>query len=241
MSSSPEVQDMTSNIPLPVCFIEKGKYILMGTSKGYAAILHTKHGRKLMSLDHGNADRTWVTALAYVQTPKKLQLIATGDGNCGADTKIKVWVEDTEAMGAMSLLKGWSLPLTNLLHFLMRVSYHVFAVTGLAAIIVLLLPDMHVDIQQSLATLFGSGSGPHQHPLPTYFEHASASSKLASVSNALPHIYTLPPPLSSPDRTTLATTITISAQTRVPPTTDSVSSATQSSDKQRVWDRIFDL
>ncbi|KAJ3770508.1 WD40-repeat-containing domain protein [Lentinula raphanica] len=88
MSSSLEVQDLTSNVPLPVCFIDKGKYVLMGTSKGYAAILHTKHGRKLMSLDHGN-DRTWVTALAYVHPSKKSQLIATGDGNCGVDSKIK--------------------------------------------------------------------------------------------------------------------------------------------------------
>ncbi|KAJ3720338.1 hypothetical protein C8R42DRAFT_642798 [Lentinula raphanica] len=62
MSCSLEVSESHSNIPLPVCFIDKGKYVIMGTSKGYAAIFHTKHGKKLISLDHGN-DKTWVTAL----------------------------------------------------------------------------------------------------------------------------------------------------------------------------------
>lgn len=54
MSTSTEAQDSTSNIPLPILFIDKGKHIIMATSKGYAAIFHTKHGKKIMSLDHGN-------------------------------------------------------------------------------------------------------------------------------------------------------------------------------------------
>ncbi|KAJ3810319.1 WD40-repeat-containing domain protein [Lentinula lateritia] len=95
ISTTLEIQDLSANIPLPVQFIDKGKYILMGTSKGYAVIFHAKHGKRVISLDHGS-DKTRVTALAYVHPKNCPQLLATGDGNCGPNTKIKVWIEDTE-------------------------------------------------------------------------------------------------------------------------------------------------
>ncbi|KAJ3964168.1 WD40-repeat-containing domain protein [Lentinula raphanica] len=186
MSSSSEVQDSNSNIPLPVCFIDKGKHVVMGTSKGYAAILHTKHGKKLVSLDHGN-EKTWITALAYVHPPKKSQLIATGDGNCGADTRIKVWIQDSETDDVTSLLKEWSLLLNvpvRWLHWLLRplgslirISYHVFAIAGLAFLILHLLSIKHVeDIRQSVDTLFSWKSPISvEHPLPTITPEKSYS------------------------------------------------------------------
>ncbi|KAJ3762554.1 WD40-repeat-containing domain protein [Lentinula raphanica] len=173
MSSSPEVSEPNSNIPLPVCFIDKGKHVIMGTSKGYAVIFHSKHGRKLLSLDHGN-DRTWVTAL-------KSQLIATGDGNCGVDTRIKVWISDADADNAKSLLMikdltrlltapvRWLRGLTGLLRFLIKISYNILAIAGLTFLILRLLPPQYMDdIQQSLATVFSLKSSiTSDHPLPT--------------------------------------------------------------------------
>lgn len=46
------------------------------------------------------------------------QLIATGNGNCGVDTKIKVWVEDTEGKEAESVMKTSSFSLTSLVWLL---------------------------------------------------------------------------------------------------------------------------
>ncbi|KAJ3710724.1 hypothetical protein C8R42DRAFT_648620 [Lentinula raphanica] len=217
MSCSLEVQDSTSNIPLPICFIDKGKYVIMGTSKGYAAILHTKHGKRIMSLDHGS-DRTWVTALAYIHPSKKSQLIATGDGNCGTNTRIKVWIEDTEADVTTSLLKDWKLTLTGPLRFLMRISYHIFAITGLSFSVFLLLSAVRMeDVVQSFTTLVAV------HPSPT--SSAPTSSSTFQPLPRTPHTHkprtrTLRPSTSR-DSATSVLIITIPDRPWAPSPTDS--------------------
>ncbi|KAJ3967001.1 WD40-repeat-containing domain protein [Lentinula raphanica] len=218
MSCSLEVQDSTSNIPLPICFIDKGKYVIMGTSKGYAAILHTKHGKRIMSLDHGS-DRTWVTALAYIHPSKKSQLIATGDGNCGTNTRIKVWIEDTEANVTTSLLKDWKLTLTGPLRFLMKISYHIFAITGLTFSIVLLLTAIRTeDVLRSFTTLVAL------HPSPTSSAPTSSSTfqplPQAPRTRGKPHTRTLKPSTSR-DSATSVSIITIPDRPWAPSTTDS--------------------
>ncbi|KAJ3720470.1 hypothetical protein C8R42DRAFT_642906 [Lentinula raphanica] len=209
ISSSPEIQDSNSNIPLPVCFIDKGKHVIMGTSKGYAAIFHTKHGKKIVSLDHGH-DKTWVTALAFCHPPNKLQLIATGDGNCGVDTRIKVWITDADSTNTTSFFKDWSL---LLLRFLMRVSYHVLAIGGLTFIVFRLTPANHVenfqqsfatflvksvasqgmpakhvdDIRQSFSTLLAKSPIPQPSPTPERISSSLAQSLSPLLEQSLPH------------------------------------------------------
>lgn len=80
MSTSWEVQKPPSNIPPAVIFINGGNAVLMATSKGYACIFESKHGKHIQSLKHGNGktrfgssssflttcrclDQTWITAL----------------------------------------------------------------------------------------------------------------------------------------------------------------------------------
>ncbi|KAJ3765829.1 WD40-repeat-containing domain protein [Lentinula raphanica] len=140
ISASLEIQDPSGNIPLPVQFIDKGKYVIMGTSKGYAVIFHARHGKKVISLDHGN-DKTWVTALAYVHPKNQPQLIATGDGNCGTNSKIRVWVEDVEekqTTGSNTL----SVPLMKYAHVILNIVRNVSAIVGVTIIFFLLLPPM---------------------------------------------------------------------------------------------------
>ncbi|KAF9067778.1 hypothetical protein BDP27DRAFT_1364599 [Rhodocollybia butyracea] len=98
MSSSTEVApNHIANIPVPVLFIEKGKAVVMGLTKGHAVIFNAKSGRKVALLDHGSAS-TWVTALAYVFPTGGSQMLATGDRNCELNTRIKVWIEDSDEL-----------------------------------------------------------------------------------------------------------------------------------------------
>ncbi|KAF9016683.1 hypothetical protein BDP27DRAFT_1440650 [Rhodocollybia butyracea] len=92
MSSSLEVApNHDANIPVPVLFIEKGKAVLMGSTKGQAVILNAKSGRRVAVLDHGS-DKTW----AYVFPTGGSQMLATGDRKCELNTRIKVWIEDSD-------------------------------------------------------------------------------------------------------------------------------------------------
>ncbi|KAJ3924262.1 MAG: hypothetical protein NXY57DRAFT_970324 [Lentinula lateritia] len=115
----------------------------MGTSKGYAVIFHAKHGKRVISLDHGS-DKTRVTALAYVHPKNCPQLLATGDGNCGPNMKIKVWIEDTEEKretASPSGLNGQESSLRVYVRSIVGTVYNVSAVIGVMAIILLLLPS----------------------------------------------------------------------------------------------------
>ncbi|KAJ3929163.1 MAG: WD40-repeat-containing domain protein [Lentinula lateritia] len=244
MSTSTEAQDSTSNIPLPILFIDKGKHIIMATSKGYAAIFHTKHGKKIMSLDHGN-DRTWITALAYVHPPNMPQLIATGNGNCGVDTKIKVWVEDTEGKEAESVMKTSSFSLTSLCFAFLSIARIGFCIIGMAFVILLLLRATGLeDIQNSILTLLPPRFPiPLQpYPLPSgYSAPTLANTMLSSGSLPFPEsetITSLPSPL-----TTISDAIVALAPDMVLITLDTPSTTLQPSRAQShgVWDRIFGL
>ena len=54
MSSTHQTQDLLSNVPLPVLFINQGQAVIMGTTKGCALILEVKRAEKLQALKHGN-------------------------------------------------------------------------------------------------------------------------------------------------------------------------------------------
>ncbi len=52
-STSYEVQHRSTNMVLPVKFANKGRVVVMGTTKGYAVIMDSKHGQRIQTLDHG--------------------------------------------------------------------------------------------------------------------------------------------------------------------------------------------
>ncbi|KAJ3721292.1 WD40-repeat-containing domain protein [Lentinula raphanica] len=106
MSVTYHVQDLASNIPLPVLFINQGEAVIVGSTKGCALILETKRAEKIQALKHGN-DRTWVTALAYVELVGRRRIIATGDGNRGKQTRIILWAEDKKVSSFLNLPKFW--------------------------------------------------------------------------------------------------------------------------------------
>ncbi|KAJ3969875.1 WD40-repeat-containing domain protein [Lentinula raphanica] len=93
MSITYHPQELASNIPLPVLFINQGEAVIVGSTKGCALILETKRAERIQALKHGN-DRTWITALAYSESTGRCRMIATGDGNRGKQTRIIVWAED---------------------------------------------------------------------------------------------------------------------------------------------------
>ncbi|KAJ3884376.1 hypothetical protein GG344DRAFT_71396, partial [Lentinula edodes] len=95
MSSTHQTQDLSSNVPLPVLFINQGQAVIMGTTKGCALILEVKRAEKLQALKHGN-DQTWVTSLAYIDIDSRYRMIATGDGNREQRTRIILWIEEDE-------------------------------------------------------------------------------------------------------------------------------------------------
>ncbi|KAJ3914030.1 WD40-repeat-containing domain protein [Lentinula edodes] len=95
MSSTHQTQDLSSNVPLPVLFINQGQAVIMGTTKGCALILEVKRAEKLQALKHGN-DQTWVTSLAYIDIDSCYRMIATGDGNREQRTRIILWIEEDE-------------------------------------------------------------------------------------------------------------------------------------------------
>ncbi|KAJ3839256.1 hypothetical protein F5878DRAFT_660440 [Lentinula raphanica] len=137
MSTSEEIQDQHSNIPLPVLFINNGQATIMGTTKGYAVIFEAKHGKKVQALKHGG-DQTWVTALAYVETSRRRRLIATGDGNCGQRTKIVIWCEkygDTP----IYVFKPWTV-IWRIACIIMTAGRIVLILLGIVFAVSLLLP-----------------------------------------------------------------------------------------------------
>ncbi|KAJ3749788.1 WD40-repeat-containing domain protein [Lentinula raphanica] len=142
ISASWEIQDPSGNIPLPVQFIDKGRYVLMGTSKGYAVLFHARHGKRVISLDHGS-DKTWITALAYIHPKNRPQLIATGDGNCGTNSKIKVWVEDLEENHAVTTSSNvLNSSVMRYVYSITNIIRNISTVIGISAMIFLLLPPM---------------------------------------------------------------------------------------------------
>ncbi|KAJ3965244.1 WD40-repeat-containing domain protein [Lentinula raphanica] len=106
MSVTYHAQDPTSNIPLPVLFINQGEAVVVGSTKGCALILESKRAEKIQALKHGN-DRTWVTALAYVELPGYRRIIATGDGNRGKQTRIILWAEEKKN-SSFKFLEFWN-------------------------------------------------------------------------------------------------------------------------------------
>ncbi|KAJ3816582.1 WD40-repeat-containing domain protein [Lentinula raphanica] len=92
MSVTYHPQENSSNIPLPVLFINQGQAVIVGSTNGCASIFESKRGEKIQALKHGS-DRTWITALAYVEYAGRCRMIATGDGNRGKHTRIILWAE----------------------------------------------------------------------------------------------------------------------------------------------------
>ncbi|KIK58685.1 hypothetical protein GYMLUDRAFT_60478 [Collybiopsis luxurians FD-317 M1] len=92
MSSSLEPQPRRSNVPLPVFFINKGREVIMGSTKGYAVLFNAKEGVRVQLLKHGG-DQTWVTAMTYIHLPGKSHMIATGDSNGPERSKVRIWTQ----------------------------------------------------------------------------------------------------------------------------------------------------
>ncbi|KAF9062964.1 hypothetical protein BDP27DRAFT_1427353 [Rhodocollybia butyracea] len=61
ISTTMERQELQSNVPMPVKFINQGNAVAMGTTKGYAIIFHAEHGKQLQTLDHAN-HKAWITS-----------------------------------------------------------------------------------------------------------------------------------------------------------------------------------
>ncbi|KAJ3870721.1 WD40-repeat-containing domain protein [Lentinula edodes] len=239
ISTTLEIQDLSANIPLPVLFIDKGKYILMGTSKGYAIIFHAKHGKRVISLDHGS-DKTRVTALAYVHPKNCPQLIATGDGNCGPNTKIKVWIEDTEEKRIAASPSGREssnflqlIPEDIQVRSIVGTVYNVSAVIGVMAIILLLLPaawkeELDIPIAKTLLIKYGISK---PRPFLDSILATLDTGPLDSFSTSSPAASTA----NGPDPTSIVLTL-VSANSV---SSDPPSFTTQYSDGQGIWDRIF--
>ncbi|KAJ3764230.1 hypothetical protein EV360DRAFT_77649 [Lentinula raphanica] len=114
MSVTYHPQDISSNVPLPILFINQGQAVIVGSTKGCALIFETKRADKIQALKHGN-DRTWITALAYVEIAGHRRMIATGDGNRGKQTRIILWTEDK---------KGSSFKIPELWRVMREISTH---------------------------------------------------------------------------------------------------------------------
>ncbi|KAH7878774.1 WD40-repeat-containing domain protein [Lentinula edodes] len=139
ISTSFEIQERGSNVPLLALFINKGQATIMGTTKGYAVIFDAKHGRRIQTLKHGT-DHSWVTALAYVEieVPTRRRMIATGNGNCAQHTQILLWNED-EGTPAKGTSKLWVLP--RLIMMIVTVGRMIFVAMGITFAILLLFPS----------------------------------------------------------------------------------------------------
>ncbi|KAJ4501173.1 hypothetical protein C8R41DRAFT_862814 [Lentinula lateritia] len=139
ISTSFEIQERGSNVPLLALFINKGQATIMGTTKGYAVIFDAKHGRRIQTLKHGT-DHSWVTALAYVEpeVPTHRRMIATGNGNCAQHTQILLWNED-EGTPAKGTSKLWVLP--RLIMMIVTVGRMILVAMGITFAILLLFPS----------------------------------------------------------------------------------------------------
>ncbi|KAJ3760782.1 WD40-repeat-containing domain protein [Lentinula raphanica] len=126
MSVTYHPQDISSNIPLPVLFINQGQAAIVGSTKGCALIFETKRGEKIQALKHGT-DRTWITALACVELTDQCRMIATGDGNRGKQTKIIIWAEDRKVS---------SFTFLELRRIMRRISVHFLTVLHIVLILI---------------------------------------------------------------------------------------------------------
>ncbi|KAJ3816393.1 hypothetical protein F5880DRAFT_1735087 [Lentinula raphanica] len=155
MSTTYHPQNLASNIPLPVLFINQGEAVIVGSTTGCALILDTKRAERIQALKHGN-DRTWVTALAYVESTGRSRMIATGDGNRGKQTRIVVWVEDQKGR-SWRFIKLWGITRKISIHFLtlMRIS---FILVGIISTLSWLCPAQWREVI-GLGHLLGNVSG----------------------------------------------------------------------------------
>ncbi|KAJ3926236.1 MAG: hypothetical protein NXY57DRAFT_966758 [Lentinula lateritia] len=173
ISTSSEVQELKSNIPLLTLFINEGHAAIMGTTKGYTVIFDAKHGRRIQTLKHGT-DQSWVTALAYVKSvPRRRRMIATGDGNRGQHTQILLWIEDKDTPAkvpsklwvALPRLVGIQVAAT------VTVSRMILVAMGIAFALLLLFPSQWSvdDVSKMLGSPYSapsSSSAPSPFPLP---------------------------------------------------------------------------
>ncbi|KAJ3765401.1 WD40-repeat-containing domain protein [Lentinula raphanica] len=155
MSTTYHPQNLASNIPLPVLFINQGAAVIVGSTTGCALIMDTKRAERIQALKHGN-DRTWVTALAYVEPTGCSRMIATGDGNRGKQTRIVVWVEDQKGRSSR-FVKLWGITRKISIHFLtlMRIS---FILMGIISTLSWLCPAQWREVI-GLGSLLGNVSG----------------------------------------------------------------------------------
>ncbi|KAJ3901577.1 WD40-repeat-containing domain protein [Lentinula edodes] len=130
MSSTHQTQDLSSNVPLPVLFINQGQAVIMGTTKGCALILEVKRAEKLQALKHGN-DQTWVTSLvAYIDIDGRRRMIATSDGNREQRTRIILWIEEDKKDILLKFPKLWYI-MPKLFVSILRIGQVVLTVMGL--------------------------------------------------------------------------------------------------------------
>ncbi|KAJ3862522.1 WD40-repeat-containing domain protein [Lentinula novae-zelandiae] len=129
MSSTHHTQDLSSNVPLPVLFINQGQAVIMGTTKGCALILEVKRAEKLQALKHGN-DQTWVTSLAYIDINGRCRMIATGDGNREQRTRIILWIEEDKKDILFKFPKFWYI-MPKLFVSVLKIGQVVLTVMGL--------------------------------------------------------------------------------------------------------------
>ncbi|KAJ3816198.1 hypothetical protein F5880DRAFT_1619643 [Lentinula raphanica] len=144
MSVTYHPQESSSNIPLPVLFINQGQAAIVGSTKGFAAIFETRRGEKIQALKHGS-DRTWITALAYVESASgHCRMIATGDGNRGKQTRIIVWAEDKKG-SSFKLPKFWHImhEVSTLFLTMLRM---VFALMGVISALAWLRPSLWTEV-----------------------------------------------------------------------------------------------
>ncbi|KAF9069570.1 WD40-repeat-containing domain protein [Rhodocollybia butyracea] len=153
MSSSLEVApNHKANIPVPVLFIEKGKAILMGSTKGQAVILNAKSGGRVTVLDHGSEGPGFNPQsghFAYVFPTGGSQMLATGDRNCELNTRIKVWIEDSDDLDEVGSQMA---SLSNPVPILVSLAHNILTVVGLLFVIIYCLPGHWQEVIKDSVT-----------------------------------------------------------------------------------------
>ncbi|KAJ3834509.1 hypothetical protein F5878DRAFT_645068, partial [Lentinula raphanica] len=182
MSVTYHAQDPTSNIPLPVLFINQGEAVVVGSTKGCALILESKRAEKIQALKHGN-DRTWVTALAYVELPGYRRIIATGDGNRGKQTRIILWAEEKKN-SSFKFLEFWNTMRSTSL-YLLTVMQVVFIFLGVISVLLWLYPALWSEVIRLVdfrKTFSGFSFSLNLIPVFPFPNHSSATIPTATVT-----------------------------------------------------------
>ncbi|KAJ3778216.1 WD40-repeat-containing domain protein [Lentinula raphanica] len=176
MSTTYHPQDLSSNIPLPVLFINQGRAVIVGSTKGCVSILETKRAERVQTLKHGN-DQTWVTALAYVESTSRSRMIATGDGNRGQHTRIIVWTEDK---------KRSSLKFSNLWYIMHKITMHMFSIVQMALILAGIISTLSWLYPTLFPTLWREITKPRNPPAYTFSVNRWPMFPFSSSSTAIP-------------------------------------------------------